>query len=285
VTTLGERLRRALHAILRNYVQHRPVEIDRRLESLRVIAERARPDLFAATDLTRFEYKVFSQNGEDGVVVEVLNRIGAVGHYFVEFGVQSGHEGNCVLLADLFGWRGLFIEADDAACRQLQAKYANSDVTVRHAKVTADRVEAIFAEAGVPVEPDVLSIDIDGNDLYVWTAITGYRPRLVIIEYNAGLDVREPRVQPPDEQRGWDGTGAYGSSLAALDTVAERKGYRRIHTELAGVNAFYLRADLLPLVGVDRTPRRNANFGLTGGRHVPATPRGGWVAVPDPSAR
>ena len=80
----------------------------------------------ADTRLTPFELRVFSQNGEDGVIAEILRRIGAPSRYFVEFGVESGREGNCVYLADIAGWRGLFMEAGEEMFRQLERKYATA---------------------------------------------------------------------------------------------------------------------------------------------------------------
>lgn len=271
---LRQKVTGTLGSLLEQYVRHRPVEVSQRLDALRSLVARSRPELFATEDLTRFEAQVFSQNGEDGVLIELLNRLGPGTRFFVEFGIQSGHQGNCVLLADVFGWAGLFLEADGADFAVLESKYAGSGVRTARAMVRPDNVEQLFAEHQVPNEPDVLSIDIDGNDFWVWRAIDRYRPRIVVIEYNGGLDPADPIVQPLSE-RGWDGTGGYGSSLAALDLLAEQKGYQRVHTELAGVNAFYVRQDLLSW-DASSTPARSANFGLTGGGHRPATPPGGW---------
>lgn len=219
--------------------------------------------------LTYFELRVFSQNGEDGVIAEIVRRLGAPSHYFVEIGAMS-YEANCVLLADVFGWRGLFIDADDKESGRLRRKYDTIvGVTTRHARVTPENVEALFADASVPAEPDLLSIDIDGEDYYVWEAIETYRPRVVVIEYNGGLD-SERRLVQPRSCGGWDGTAFYGSSIGALESLASRKGYRLVHTELTGNNAFFVREDL----GGDfperaDVPRRASNFSLRGFSHDP----------------
>lgn len=272
-------MRTRARQVLRSYARYRPTEADRRLSYLAEIARRADPALYAGSDLTRYELRVFSQNGEDGVLVEILNRIGPTHRYFVEFGIQDGTEGNCVLLADVFGWSGLFLEADPETFAALERKYAGTAVATRREMVTADRLDDILTAAGVPEEPDVLSIDIDGNDVYVWDALSRFRPRVVVIEYNSGIDPDGPRAQPHDPERGWDGTGAFGSNLAGLDVVAERKGYRLAYSDLAGVNAFYVRTDLWDALGIDHAPRRAQNFGLTGIRQAPAQPPGGWREV------
>jgi len=276
---VGGPVRARARDLLRAYALYRPVEIDRRLAALAEIARRAAPSLYAGADLTASELRVFSQNGEDGVIVEIFNRIGVTNRYFVEFGIQNGSEGNAVLLADVFGWAGLFIEGDEGLFDRVQRKYAHRPVDVVHAMVTAANVNDVFATANVPREPDLLSIDIDGNDVYVWRALEWARPRVVVIEYNSGILATGPVAQPYDPDRVWDGSGAFGSTLAALDVVAGEKGYRLAHTDLAGVNAFYVREDLWDALGVTDPPRRSQNFGLTGIEQERREPPGGWVPV------
>lgn len=278
---VGGRVRREARGFLRSYARYRPVTVDTRLAHLGQLVARTKPELFASSDLSRYELRVFSQNGEDGVLVEILNRIGVGDRYFVEFGIQEGVEGNCVLLADVLGWSGLFLEADPQFFAEVSRKYEGTPVTVRREMVTADRIEEIFAAAGVPTELDVLSIDIDGNDIYVWEALGTHSPRVVIIEYNSGIRGEGPLAQPHDPDRVWDGGSAWGSSLAALETVGRRKGYSLVHTDLSGVNAFFVRDDLVPALGVDRVPRRTQNYGLTGITQAPSEPPGGWATLPE----
>ena len=224
--------------------------------------------------LTAFELRVFSQNGEDGVLAEILRRMGVGGGGFVEFGVQDGTEGNTVFLAQVLGWAGVYLEADEAGFAALERRWAASTgVRTVHAAVEPDTVEALFAAAGVPEEPDVVSIDVDGNDYWIWQALTRFRPRVVVIEYNGALDPASRRVMPYSPGYRWDHTSGYGASLGALEDLGAEKGYRLVHTELAGVNAFFVREDLaggLP-AGAD-VPRRSASHALLGLDHPP--PRG-----------
>lgn len=276
---VGGPVRARVRSVLNGYVRFRPPEVSRRLMSLQALMGRVGPELFAGSDMTRYELSVFSQNGEDGVVVEMLNRIGVGPRYFVEFGIEDGTQGNCVLLADVLGWSGLFIEADPDDHRLLSDKYTGTDVTVLQDKVTVERFNEILAAAGVPADFDVLSIDIDGNDVYVWDALEGFRPRIVVIEYNSGILRDGPVAQPHDPERTWSGGSDWGASLAALDVVAARRGYRLAHTEMTGTNAFFVREDLWPQLGVQTPPRRTQNFGLTGLRQRPSDPPGGWVEL------
>jgi len=240
--------------------------------------------------LTRYEHRVFSQNGEDGVLAELLRRIGAASHWFVEFGIESGVEGNCVFLADVMGWSGLFLEPQQDACNELHRKYsANPAIHTRHALVRPENIEQLFAQADVPAEPDVLSIDVDGNDYWIWQALTIFSPRIVVIEYNAHWPLLKRWVQPYDSERVWQGTDNYGASLGALRALGEEKGYRLVHTELTGNNAFFVRADITAVLPAPEVvPLRGANHFLRGASHTahpaPAPPVIELDAEPDPPA-
>lgn len=247
---------------------------------LAALGERYGPELVAAGDLACYERKVFSQNGEDGVTCEILHRIGVTERCFVEFGAGTGAEGCCVVLADVFGWSGLFIEADESMYDLLSHKYgAHPRVDTLKAKVTAENVEALFARCGVPSSPDVLSIDIDSNDYWVWEALERFRPRLIIIEYNANLPVGSTLVRAKDESQGWDETAWFSASIAALEELARKKGYALVHTDLSGVNAFFVRDDLAERVQVTDVVRRAANYGLVSQRLPDALTDHEWVDV------
>lgn len=220
--------------------------------------------------LTPWELRAFSQNGEDGILGEILRRIGASTRFFVEFGAETGSEGNCVFLADVAGWRGLFIEAEESAYAELARKFAPlGRVRTLRGTVTPDNVQELFQRGRVPHELDVLSIDVDGSDYWVWEALRDYRPRVVVIEYNALLPPERRLVQPRD-LGAWDGTDYYGASLGAVKELGRSKGYRLVHTELAGVNAFFVREEL----AADRFPtedevpvRGMPNYFLSSYRH------------------
>lgn len=222
----------------------------------------------AAAPLTPFERSTYSQNGEDGVIAEILGRIGAPSRWFVEFGIEDGSQGNCVALA-YNGWAGLFIECDDDNYAILADRWRDRpDLCTLHAAVTPDTVNALFAEAGVPAEPDLLSIDVDGNDYWIWAAVEGYRPRVVVVEYNASLDPAAPVAIPHDDDHCWDGTDFFGASVGALRFPAAQKGYRLVHTDSVGVNAFFVRADLAaPFPGEQLVPLHPPAYGAAGGGH------------------
>src|SRR5271166_861169 len=174
-------------------------------ERYRVVSEGPATNA-GAGPLTPFELRVFSQNGEDGVLAEILTRVGTGERSFVEFGVESGREGTCVYLADIANWHGLFMDGDPHAFTALERKYRADDrVRTHRAVVTPANVQQLFAAADVPPEPAVLSIDVDGSDYWIWEAIANYQPRVVVIEYNSALDSHRRLVQPAELKAGWDG--------------------------------------------------------------------------------
>jgi hypothetical protein len=197
--------------------------------------------------LTRHERQVYSQNGEDGIIAEIFRRIGTTNRFFVEFGVGDGLENNSALLL-ITGWQGLWIEGSTASVQAIRSRFAkqlhSKQLTVREAFITAENIESLLAEANVPEELDMLSVDIDGNDYWVWKAITRYRPRAVVIEYNATFppEVEWIKAYKPDAV--WDGTMAFSASLKSLELLAQRKGYVLVGCTFTGINAFFVRQDL-----------------------------------------
>ncbi len=225
------------------------------LATLRKLARRRHARALSRfSDPQAFEKKVLSQNAEDGIIHEILFRIG-LDRYFVEFGVGDGSECNSALLAQKYGWRGLVIEGDPRLAAALRERYRSSPIEVRTAYVTRASIVEIFRSASVPEEFDLLSIDIDGNDFWVWEALDAYRPRLVVIEYNASIPPDRFWVMRYDAAYIWKKTLYYGASLRALVHLGEKKGYALIGTDSAGVNAFFVRRDLLSAAGFpERSP-------------------------------
>jgi hypothetical protein len=200
--------------------------------------------------LNRYAFKMFSQHGEDGILAEIFRRIGTTNRYFVEFGSSDGAENNTVFLFRQ-GWSGFWIDADTAAINTARERFhseiAGKKLTVTEAFITAENIEDLFRQAQVPEEFDLLSVDIDRNDYHVWEKIAHYRPRAVVIEYNAGVPPTMSLVvpyEPMSGERAPFGNGN-GASLKALEELGARKGYSLVACDLCGVNAFFVRNDLL----------------------------------------
>ncbi|HVA06288.1 MAG TPA: hypothetical protein VNG12_06040 [Acidimicrobiales bacterium] len=183
-----------------------------------------------------------------------------------------------MLLADAYGWSGLFCEPDDDTFPKLRRKYLhNPNVATDQQANSPGNIEEVFDRHGVPLELVVLSIDVDTIDYWIWRALNNYRHRLVVVEYNSSLNPDDALVYPEDTSARWDETRFYGSSLGAFRQLAQEKHYELVHTEMNGVNSFFVRDDLAPLVGVKSPPVRSPNFGFTGGEMPPDPLNRSWV--------
>ncbi len=198
--------------------------------------------------INRYERRYYSQNGEDGIIAELFRRIGTTGKAFVEFGVEDGLECNTAYLARRAGWSGVMMEADErrfAALRRNYGKFPN--VKLLHAAVGVENVAQLFSEAGVEREFDLLSVDIDGNDYWVWKAVlAGYAPRVCIVEFNLNYPPPARWVMEYDPAFRWDDTTYFGASLSSLVALGAAHGYAFAGADCNMVNAFFVRRELMP---------------------------------------
>jgi hypothetical protein len=192
-------------------------------------------------------FKIFSQNDEDGIIQEIFRRIGTTDKRFIEFGVEDGTESNTRLLL-MLGWKGLWLDGSEENVRRMDQRAEGASTKALF--ITAENIDGVLGEwAGgtpdAPAEIDLLSIDIDRNDYWVWRAVRSLNPRVVITEYNASYPPPIEFVVPYDAQGTWDGSNYFGASLASMAKLGSQKGYGLVGCNLAGVNAFFVRADLL----------------------------------------
>jgi len=221
-----------------------------------------------------YEQSVRSQNGEDGLIAHLVSAVGTANRYFVEFGTGGGLENNTAKLILQDRWGGLLIEGNEALHKRISALYAPYlQVKILNRFITKENIESIFQSAGVPAEFDLLSIDIDGNDYWVWQALHGYKPRIVVVEYNASYPPPKKMVIAYDPKFVWRGTSYFGASLASLAALGSKLGYALVGTDSRGVNAFFVRRDLLDRSGLRETSPEEAyhypNYGRYRGGHIP----------------
>ena len=200
-------------------------------------------------DLNAKRFRLRSQNEEDGILFALLDYTGWGGRRFVEIGSgKSG--GSSAALARDCGWSGLMIELSAAAVELARRKLeGNRGVTVIAARVTPGNVDQLLEAHGSGGDVDVLAIDIDSYDYWVFSALTVARPRVLVLEYNALFGPTRRVTIPCDQPLEDTPKGYHGASLAALTALAESKGYRLVTCENTGVNAFFLREDVAPEVG------------------------------------
>ena len=163
-----------------------------------------------------------AQNREDRLLEDVFKQIGVTNRVAVEIGAYDGEYCSNTARFRRAGWTcHLF----DAIAR---------GPLVHEVRITTDNINSTLTEHGVPTRFDLLSIDIDGNDLWVWQALT-FKPRVVVIEYNPKFGAAESRTVPNDPGRDWDLTDYYGASVRALWRLGKQKGYRLIRATLSNL--------------------------------------------------
>lgn len=203
-----------------------------------------------STKLEDYEFKVFSQWGEDGIIQFLSKAIEIKHKTFIEFGVESFIEANCRFLLMKDNWSGYVIDASPSNIAILKNSYFywKYHVDAVHAFVTKDNINDLLAKSRFDEDVGILSIDIDGNDYFILEAIDAIRPRILICEYNAVFGAR--KISVPYEPHFFRTRKHYsnlywGASLAAITFLANRKGYSLVGTNSSGCNAFFVRNDLL----------------------------------------
>jgi hypothetical protein len=200
------------------------------------------------------EFCAFSQWGEDGIVDWLVGRLPEISRSFIEFGVQDYRESNTRLLIQTQNWRGLVLDgsADQVADIQRQDLYWRHDLTATCAFIDRDNIDGLMKGAGFEGPLGLLSIDVDGNDYWIWEAINVVSPAIVICEYNAVFGDRFALTVPyrADFQRSLAHASNlyFGASIKALVVLARRKGYEFVGTTSTGCNAFFVHRDLAPSV-------------------------------------
>ncbi len=223
------------------------------------------------------EFSAYSQNGEDGVLLYIFSLIGTSSRRSVEICAGSGIECNTANLIIHHGWTALLVDGDKGNIQLGRAFYRRCrdtlsyQPTLVHRWVTAENVNQILGEHGFDGEIDLLSLDLDGMDYWIWKAINVVQPRVVAVEFNSVLGCERSLTVPYSAtfRAGLNGDKDKfysGASLPALVKLGKEKGYRLIGSERLGVNAFFVQDgimdDLLKEVPVEdcfRHPRPAAN--------------------------
>jgi hypothetical protein len=221
-------------------------------------------------------FRVFSQFEEDGHLLYLATVLEVTTRLFVDIGGSDGINSNCANLALNHGWHGLFIDGDQSAVRRGEAFYASHPDTFlypprfRHARITRENVNGLIAEAGFGGPVGVLSIDIDGNDYWVWDALTVIEPAVVVIETHIELGMRDIVVPyDPDYEYPPKTPDYFGASSIAMVRLAAHKGYRLVGGNRFGFNLFFVRNGLFenrvpaqPLETVLQHPRHHERLPL-----------------------
>jgi len=197
------------------------------------------------------EFKVFSQFGDDGIIQYLIRSVDTPPESFIEFGVETYRESNTRFLLWNDNWRGLVIDGSPtnvATIRGLPESWRH-DLTSVAGFITRENINDLFADAGFTGEIGLLSIDIDGNDYWVWEAVEVVSPVIVVVEYNSvfGPDAAVSVPYSPSFTRraAHHSNLFFGASLRALCALGEHKGYSFVGCNSNGNNAFFVRTDRL----------------------------------------
>jgi hypothetical protein len=202
--------------------------------------------------LEHFGRKIYSQAEEDGILEEIFRRLAITrdSGKFIEFGASNGLQFSNTLYLLYRGFSGLWIEWSephvDAIRSRFQLPLASGQLRLARALVTAENINDLLLEnLGDQREVALLSIDIDGNDFWVWKAITSIAPAVVVIEYNGKFPPPLSIAQEYRPNHVWNFTDYSGASLEALARLGRQKGYQLVGCNITGVNAFFVREDLV----------------------------------------
>lgn len=194
-------------------------------------------------DLRTYASNTYSQFGEDGIIRELLRRIQQkvnLSLWCVEFGAWDGeHLSNTCNLIRAMGYRAVLIEGDEDRIEALHRAHPQDSVVKLQKFIEVegpDSLDGVLVETPVPTDFDLLSIDIDGCDYWIWDSLMNYRPKVVVIEYNPTIPNAVDFRQSPDA------SVKQGSSARALVGLASKKGY--VLVTLNATNLFFVRSDL-----------------------------------------
>lgn len=197
------------------------------------------------------EFKVFSQFGDDGIIQYLIRAVGPVPDRFIEFGVESYRESNTRFLLINDNWQGLILDGNAEHLERIRQDsiYWRHELKAVHAFVDRDNINQLFRDNGFTGPIGILSIDIDGNDYWVWQAIDSVDPAIVIAEYNSvfgsSLAVTVPYDRDFVRTRAHHSNLFWGASLNALCRLAEIKGYAFVGSNGHGNNAYFVKKERL----------------------------------------
>jgi hypothetical protein len=232
----------------------RLLKAGRHLDDISVNQGRILSELHGAkksSQLPDYEFKVFSQWGEDGIIQFLVANLSISNKTFIEFGVEDFSEANCRFLMMKDRWSGFVIDGSEQNIKRLRSSYDywRHSLQSRAAFVTRENIGQILAESGFAKDAGILSVDIDGVDYHVLSVLDAWRPSILIVEYNAVFGDRRAVSVPYDPA--FNRTDKhpsnlyYGASLPAFHSLLSGRAYALVGVNMAGNNAFFVRKDLL----------------------------------------
>ena len=199
-------------------------------------------------NLNDYEFKVFSQFGEDGIIQFLIKNINLSCNKFIEFGVENYEEANTRFLMENNNWSGLIIDSSLENIEHIKNQYYywKHDLKVINEFITKENINEILKKNNFIGKIGILSIDLDGNDYWIWNSIDLVDPDIIIVEYNARLGNQSSLTIPYNsnfKRENNSKKNIYGASLSALYKLGKEKGYELVGTNSNGNNAFFVKKD------------------------------------------
>jgi hypothetical protein len=197
--------------------------------------------------LEEVEFKVFSQFGEDGIIQYLINKLKIDNKIFVEFGASNYLESNTRFLLMNDNWQGLIIDGSKENIEFIKNDriYYRHQLTALNQFITKENIDALIKKNISQEDIGLLSIDVDGNDYWIWDQIKSIKPIIVVCEYNSLFGAKNALTVP--YQKDFQVSKAhysclyYGASLGALVDLGKQKGYDFVGCDSEGVDAFFVR--------------------------------------------
>lgn len=225
--------------------------IERKLDIIQQALGRIEERQIKNKDIAKAEYKVFSQWGEDGIIQYLVNNLKISKKLFIEFGVENYTEANTRFLLVNNNWSGLVIDGSEENINYIKQDeiYWRYNLKAECSFITVENINDIFRKNGIQGDIGILSIDIDGNDYWIWNSIDSVNPAIIICEYNHRFGKEKAVTVPYDacfvRKEKHYSCIYYGASIKALVLLGQKKGYSLVAGNSNGNNIFFVRNDLL----------------------------------------
>lgn len=199
------------------------------------------------TQPATWEFSGFSQNGEDGILDVLRKQLLSSNRYFIEIGTSDGIENNSTWLVVAEKYGGIMIEGNPKLVERANRVVVGYSISAecRNMFVTQENVQELKTLA-FHHDPDIFSLDIDGNDYYIAQAILdgGFRPKIFVVEYNSVYGPnRSVTVEYRDDfvfSSAHPTQLYYGVSISGWRKFFESRGYHFVTVDRNGVNAFFV---------------------------------------------
>jgi hypothetical protein len=198
-------------------------------------------------DVNDYKRQVHSQSGEDGILEKIFETLEIKNGWYCEFGAGDGNWICNTRKLREEGWKGVLIEGDSESFNNLKNNYGtHPDVSIIESYISCEPGESLddlLSRTDIPSDFDLLSIDVDGNDLWIWKSLKKYTPKVVVVEYNPHYNPTESLTIKYDPNHRFNSDNYYGATAGAFNKLAEELGYKLIGST-AGLNLFYCKNEI-----------------------------------------